>query len=419
MTTTTQKPDHRSLPRQKHAPSERDQAIFLAYRTQGRTQTELATDHRVSQRRISQIIHRVQRWLADSAPVGCVERSATHLGSLDHDQLQRLERHLQRERAQAVFDRSLRAHDRGIQELKTTRHGKRGNTSFEETVTREVLPSPQFLRLAIQANRDLASLADKPASPVGWAVPTTPPVGCVESAAADETHQAPCDADARWQQTLSSLYQARQQAEDEHKVTQGHGHLDYLGTVKHWLDALLGNRPDYFHPEDISSGTPLHELATFYLGRPRSPNPDPALNPDLAPNPTPSNPSTASNLALPEELPSESQLEPASDLTPFHARPDSPAEPNDSSVLRTEYSVPGTHPRAPSLRPAPSTPSSPPHTPHSALLPEPRVPSGCLNPYRYHLDDYGYQPTPQSKEDEAQMVQDYLAKLRAERLANA
>ena len=48
MTTTAKKPDHRSLPRQKHAPSLRDQAIFLAYRYQGRSQAKLAAENGLS-----------------------------------------------------------------------------------------------------------------------------------------------------------------------------------------------------------------------------------------------------------------------------------------------------------------------------------------------------------------------------------
>src|SRR5262245_6481526 len=54
--------NHRTLPRRKQPPSLRDQGIFLAYRTSGRTQASLAAEYKVSQRRISQIVQRVERW---------------------------------------------------------------------------------------------------------------------------------------------------------------------------------------------------------------------------------------------------------------------------------------------------------------------------------------------------------------------
>jgi len=65
---TTSPTNHRSLPRRKRLPCARDQDIFIAYRTQGRTQEQLAEDNKVSQRRIGQIIHRVEHWLANYAP---------------------------------------------------------------------------------------------------------------------------------------------------------------------------------------------------------------------------------------------------------------------------------------------------------------------------------------------------------------
>lgn len=420
MTTTTEKPDHRSLPRKKHTPTERDQAIYVAYRSQGLTQEKLAADLKVSQRRVSQIIQRVHRWVSDAS---------TCNSELETCNLLRLERHLQRERSQAVFDRALRAHDQGVQELKTTRHGKRGDTSFEETVTREVLPSPQHLRTAIQASRELDKIADKPAPP---------PVGCVASAVADGTplpahEKKPDDKAALWKQTLSALYQARQQAEDEKKVVQGHGHLDYLGTVQHWLDALLGNRPEYFHPEDISPGTPLHELATFYLGRPRSTTsvPGSSLGPhdpeapasahldtlddlseptlNLEPrtlNSPPSNPSNASNPAPKYELPSKPEAESQPDLPP------------SASIQNPKSKIPNLYAR----RLAHQRKLEQFYEANRRGLPiqlEFDPEDGPLPELSGHLDDYGYIPTPPNKEDEAQLVQDYLAKLRAERIANA
>ena len=98
MSNPEKKIDHRTLPRKKRAPSARDQAILVAYRTQGRTQASLAKEYGLSQRRICEIIHRVERWLADLIP--------SEANQLDDEQRQRLDRRLERERDQAIYDRA-------------------------------------------------------------------------------------------------------------------------------------------------------------------------------------------------------------------------------------------------------------------------------------------------------------------------
>ena len=123
MTTTSAKKDHRSLPRQKRAPSARDQAIFLAYRTQGRSQAKLAEENGLSQRRISQIVRRTQHWLDHGIPtLHTTPPSAYSLALPSSDRLdrQRLERRLARERDQAIFDRALHQHDHQPKALVTT-----------------------------------------------------------------------------------------------------------------------------------------------------------------------------------------------------------------------------------------------------------------------------------------------------------
>ena len=55
---------HPPKPRRRGVPSERDQQIYLDYQTTGRTQTELAEQYGLTQCRISQIICRVEAWLA-------------------------------------------------------------------------------------------------------------------------------------------------------------------------------------------------------------------------------------------------------------------------------------------------------------------------------------------------------------------
>ena len=54
---TTNRPDHRRLPPISH----RDQAIYLAYRSQALTQAQLAKQFHLGQRRISTIIQRVEQ----------------------------------------------------------------------------------------------------------------------------------------------------------------------------------------------------------------------------------------------------------------------------------------------------------------------------------------------------------------------
>src|SRR6266436_1678313 len=76
MSDSITKPDHRTLPRRKRPLSTRDQAILLAYRTQGRTQAQHAADFRLSQSRISQILRRAER-LSRNQTAGAPSRDQT------------------------------------------------------------------------------------------------------------------------------------------------------------------------------------------------------------------------------------------------------------------------------------------------------------------------------------------------------
>jgi hypothetical protein len=102
----------------------------------------LASDYQLSQRRISAIVQRVGRWVA----------GGEKLPTVDHRQL---DQWLRRERAQAVYDRALRAFDHGPKELKTVRRGERDGKPFEEETRRELPPSSQLLRVAVSACREL------------------------------------------------------------------------------------------------------------------------------------------------------------------------------------------------------------------------------------------------------------------------
>ena len=228
--------DHRRQPRKKRAPSARDQAIVLAYRTRGCSQEELAHDNRLSQRRISQIVQRVERWLADRHPAA--------ENQLDHAQRQRLERELERERLQAIYSRSIRDYDRAPTELKTKRAGQRGDHKFQEETTRTVLPNVQLLKTALRASEDLGQLADR-----------EPPARLSDP-----------EWEARERRNImhTELCNLRHEAEEKGQVVRGKAEEQApVWTVDWWLDALVGNRNNRPDPKNTLPGTPLAELAEF------------------------------------------------------------------------------------------------------------------------------------------------------------
>ena len=240
------KTDHRSLPRQKRAPSERDQAIYAARHSLGWTQARLAKKYHVSQRRISTILKRVEQWLGNARPL--------EQGELDAGARLRLERRLEHERARAVYDKAMRAFDTGPKELKTTKKGKRGDVEYHEEVTREQPVNVQLLRTALLANADLRKVADKPAPPKQ----PTPEQ----------------EEERRRRDALNWLYEQRFKAESDCRVPKsndgsgaGFGSMD---TVELWLDALLGTQESvYFHEanefprEQFEPGRALSHLANY------------------------------------------------------------------------------------------------------------------------------------------------------------
>src|SRR5436190_4789134 len=74
--TALPKPDHRSLPRRKRTPSERDQALFDLRHAKGWTQERLAREHKLSQSRVSQILRRVAAWREAQQTAGAAELAA-------------------------------------------------------------------------------------------------------------------------------------------------------------------------------------------------------------------------------------------------------------------------------------------------------------------------------------------------------
>ena len=285
---TTDKNNHRSLPRQKRPPSARDQAIFLAYRTQGRSQAKLAEENGLSQRRISQIVRRTQHWLDHGIPtLHTTPPSGYSLALPSSDRLdrQRLERRLARERDQAIFDRALHQHDHQPKALVTTveycsndaptlnlEPGTLNSPPTSPTLnlepgtlnsrppsrlirtTRQLAPSGQFLRAALRASAELKRTADKEPLP-------TPPVEM--------------DPRQKLALLLNLLCAFRREAEQEHKVVKTG---DCMTIVEQWLAAFLGDKPDWLSDADLAPGSPLAELSEFYpsfLRSLKTPDPDP------------------------------------------------------------------------------------------------------------------------------------------------
>jgi hypothetical protein len=76
-------------------------------------------------------------------------------------QRQQLERELERARAQAIYDRSLRAFDNAQKELKWVKEGQRDGKPFCDETRREQPVNVQFLKTALRANADLGRVNER------------------------------------------------------------------------------------------------------------------------------------------------------------------------------------------------------------------------------------------------------------------
>jgi hypothetical protein len=146
------KPDHRSLPRKKRPPSERDQALFDLQQAKGWTQERIAIEHRLSQSRVSQILRRVAAWREAQQRAQEAER----VGEQDRRQSR-----LERARQEELYSRALRELDGTPSELTMIRRTHRGQAMVCETTTRQQLPSVQWLKLALRAAEALAAGSDQ------------------------------------------------------------------------------------------------------------------------------------------------------------------------------------------------------------------------------------------------------------------
>jgi hypothetical protein len=151
---------HPPKPRRRGAPSERDQHIYLDYQTTGRTQADLAADHGLTQCRISQIIRRVEKWLADEP----VPRSTSHVPSSGDEasptcnveletcnaDRQRLDSAMQLRYMSFVCREAIRQFQADRLTI-TTKKGSRGETQIDETTERREPKNLQCLKIILQA----------------------------------------------------------------------------------------------------------------------------------------------------------------------------------------------------------------------------------------------------------------------------
>jgi len=138
--------DHRRRPRKKRPISPRDQAIYIAYRSQALTQAQLAKQFRLGQRRISTIIQRVE--------------SSTTL-NLEPGTLN-LPVEVARACAQQLYATAIRSYERAPEAITTTQTGYRGQIPFEITTRQQLPPNLQLIKAAIRACDDLTRLARPP-----------------------------------------------------------------------------------------------------------------------------------------------------------------------------------------------------------------------------------------------------------------
>jgi hypothetical protein len=155
--------DFRRQPR-KRRPSERNFIIHRVYRSGLRSQTDLARELGLSQRRVSSIVRQVDRWLAAEA------ESQSDAGSQA-----RLLWRLEQERLKAIIDSAMRCHDQMPQVVNTIRTRSSRAGELQEETRREIEPDAKWLTIALQATRELGRLLQNPpAEPLPLPMPLQP-----------------------------------------------------------------------------------------------------------------------------------------------------------------------------------------------------------------------------------------------------
>jgi ribosomal protein S30 len=245
ITTAATTTPHAALPpkpRKKRPPSERNQQIYRDYAVLGRSQAELASQYKVSQVRISQIIGLVETWARRRYP--------GHDGEPTQDDRQRLERQLEIDRQTLLFRQAIKAMEQGTMTTKTitkTLNADGTVKSIVETI-REVPIFMQAQRQAQRAAEQLAKLNDKPPPPLP-----------------DPAR----DLDRREATLLQILCQMRCEAEEAGLVKESRD-LFYL--VSAWKNALLGDLNSFPGMYRDYKEDALDEILAYYA-KPTPPAP--------------------------------------------------------------------------------------------------------------------------------------------------
>jgi hypothetical protein len=130
--------------RNRKTPSSRNRRIADEVWVNGRTQTDVAAEYGLSQRRISQICQQVDRWYS--------ETEAWERGELCGGTEQRFESELARRQLTEIYRRAMRGHARSEKPLVTRRsRTSEGATMWSEETEREQRQDTGSLRVAMRA----------------------------------------------------------------------------------------------------------------------------------------------------------------------------------------------------------------------------------------------------------------------------
>jgi len=311
-------------------PSPRERAMYRAVAVEGRTQHDVGAEFGRSQSAVSRLVQRFERWRGGAKGEEC--------GELDPQRQAHLDRWLERERAEEVYQRSMRLALKMEQAPATTRReGDRGVKEegkkwFEETKRDQLAAAGQMLKTALRANESLGKLADK--EPL-------PPLPGADS---------PID----YEELLGVLTRLRKEAEETGRVPKS-DRAKSMADI--WLRALVGERQEWYLAHHASDCPALVEMIESVL---------------------------KSRIGLKEAV---GGLESAAGNQ----------EPGEESVLGTEYSVPSTDdaeaPSPSSIIPNPPSPD------HSPLTDSPLTPPPPQTHQRIDDIDQYYAPIPNPPKD--------------------
>lgn len=150
----------KALKLSRQQPSGRNQRIYEAVHVGGRTQSEVAAEHRISPRRVSQICQKVAAWAGSPAwlrgePAG-----------YEHEQA---DNELARRQCEEVYRRAMRAYSKSEQKLVASKQGTRKGEQWSETSERDQRLDTASLRVALRAVEQRQKVGRRKLPPYGYA----------------------------------------------------------------------------------------------------------------------------------------------------------------------------------------------------------------------------------------------------------